>query len=114
MVKVRRKEGKRENKRKKRKKRKEKRKRKKKEKKRLGRCETEKGEKKKGTVLPFTIFGEPVVEMRQGKRQSRSMRLELRVGTRNWGFRHVPKGRCFSYIGYFLPRGHVKAILVQL
>ena len=30
------------------------------------------------------------------------------------GFRHVPKGRGFSYTGYFLPSGHVRAILVQL
>ena len=35
-------------------------------------------------------------------------------GTRNCGFRRVPKGRGFSYTSYFLPSGHVRAILVQL
>ena len=70
--------------------------------------------KKKGTILPFAIFGESTVKTRRGKRQSWSTRQELRVGTKNYGFRCVPKGRGFSYTGYFLPRGHVMAILVQL
>ena len=29
-------------------------------------------------------------------------------------FIEVPKGRGFSYMGYLLPRGHVRAILVKL
>ena len=70
--------------------------------------------KKKGTALPFTIFGESVVEMRLGKRQSWSTQRELRVGTKNCGFRHIPKGKGFSYTGYFLPRDHVMVTLVQL
>ena len=76
-------------------------------------CVEERGKKKK-TAIPFMIFGEPTVETRQGKRQSWSTRRELRVGTRNCGFRRVPKGRSFSYTGYFLPSGHVRVILVQL
>ena len=75
------------------------------------------GEKKKrktGTTLPFAISGESAVETRRGKRQSWSTRRELRVGTRNCRFCCVPKGRGFSYTGYFLPSSHVRAILVQL
>ena len=71
-------------------------------------------EKKKETTLPFAISNEPTVETHWGKRQSWSTRRELRVGMRNCGFRRVPKGRGFSYTGYFLPSGHVRAILVQL
>ena len=46
-----------------------------------------------------------------------------KVGPRNESYAWVPKseffveaprGRGFSYIGYFLPSGHVRAILVQL
>ena len=69
--------------------------------------------KKKGTTLPFTIFDEPVVETHWHKRQSWSMRQELRMGTRNCRFRRVPKSRGFSYTSYFLPSGHVRVILVQ-
>ena len=74
----------------------------------------ERGEKKKGTKLPFAISSEPEVEMHQGKRQILSTRRELHVGTRNCGFCPVPKSRGFSYTGYFLPSGHARAILVQL
>ena len=74
----------------------------------------ERGEKKKGTTLPFAISGESAVETHRGKRQSWPTRRELRMGTRNCGFRWVPKGRGLSYISYFLPSGHVRAILVQL
>ena len=66
------------------------------------------------TALSFAISSEPAVEMRRGKKQSWSTRRELRVGTRNYGFRHVPKCRGFSYTVYFLPSSHVRAILVQL
>ena len=71
-------------------------------------------EKKKGTTIPFVISNEPAVETRRVKKQSWSTRRELRVGTRNCGFCSVPKGRGFSYTGYFLPRGYVRTILVQL
>ena len=58
--------------------------------------------------------GEQAVEMRRGKRQSWSTHRELRVGTRNYGFHHVPKGWGFSYTRYFLPSDHVRVILAQL
>ena len=70
--------------------------------------------KKKGTTLPFAISGEPAVETHRGKRQSWPTQRELRVGTRNCGFHRIPKGRVFSYTGYFLPSDHISAILVQL
>ena len=73
----------------------------------------EKGEKKKGMTLPFSISGESAVKARRGKRQSWSTRRELRVGTRNCRFCHVPNSRGFSSTGYVLPSGHVRAILVQ-
>ena len=68
--------------------------------------------KKNGMVLPFTISGEPAVETCWGKRQSWSAQRELHVGNRSCGFCCVQKGKGFSYIGYFLPSGHVNAILV--
>ena len=77
-------------------------------------CNTGGRRKKKGTTLPFAISGKPTVEMHRGKRQSSSTQQELGVGTRNYGFRYIPKGRGFSYISYFFPSGHIRAILVQL
>ena len=73
----------------------------------------ERGEKKKGMALPFVIFGKQAVETRWGKRQSWSTQRELHVGIRNYRFFHVPKGRGFFYIGYFLSSGLIRAILVQ-
>ena len=68
-------------------------------------------EEKKITTLPFTIsYGRNV--SRQETKLVHVMRATL--GTKNYGFRRVPKGRGFSYTGYFLPSGHVRAILVQL
>ena len=58
-------------------------------------------EKKKGNDTSIAISCESAVETRRGKRQSWSTRRELRVGTRNCRFRRVPKGRGFSYTGYF-------------
>ena len=63
------------------------------------------GKKKEVTTLPFAISREPTVEMRRGKRQSLYTRRELRVSTRNCGFRRVPKGRVFSYTGSFSLKG---------
>ena len=68
---------------------------------------------KNGTAFPFAISGEPAFETSQGKRQSWSTRRELHIGTKKCRFRPVPKGRGFSYTGYFLPSCHVRAILVQ-
>ena len=76
--------------------------------------DSERGEKKRGTILPFAIFGESTVEMRRGERQSWPTQRELHVGTKNYGFHCVPNGMAFSYTGYFLPSSHVRAILVQL
>ena len=74
-----------------------------KEKKNEGECVIwERGKKKKGTTLPFANFNEPTVKTRRGKRQSWSKQRELRVGTRNYGFRRVPKGRSFLLHWLFL------------
>ena len=79
-----------------------------KEEKNEGECMIRDRGEKKGTTLPFEIYGEPTIETRWGKRQSWFTRRELCVGTRNCGFRRVPKGRGFSYTSYFLPSGHVR------
>ena len=70
-------------------------------------------EKKKGTALPFAM----------ANRRSKLVEARDKVGLRNKGYAwvpkseflvEVPKGRGFSYTGYFLPSGHVRTILVQL
>ena len=56
-------------------------------------------------------------------RRSKLVEARDKVGLRDKGytwvpksefFVEVPKGRGFSYTSYFLPSGHVRAILVQL
>ena len=47
------------------------------------------------------IYRDRAVGFRRSKRQSSSTRQELRVGTRIWGFPKNPRGREFSYSGYF-------------
>ena len=76
--------------------------------------EKERKKEKEVTTLPFAISDEPTIETHRGKRQSWSMRQELHVGTKNCEFCCIPKGKGFSYTGYFLPSIHVRAILVQL
>ena len=80
-----------------------------------GKRDMERGEeKKKGTTLPLAISGKSAFKTHRGKRQSWSTQREPRVGTKNYGFCRIPKGRGFSYTGYFLPRSHVRVILVHL
>ena len=56
-------------------------------------------------------------------RRSKLVRVRGKVSTRDKGYAWVPKseffvkvskGRGFSYTGYFLTSGHVRAILVKL
>ena len=79
-----------------------KRKEKEEEKKREGMRRRERERKeKKGFPLLFKIYGNRVVGFRRSKRQSSSTRRELYVGMRIWGFLQTPRGRGFSYLGYF-------------
>ena len=59
------------------------------------------GERKKGFPLLSKIYRDRAIGFCRSKRQSSSTRRELRMGTRIWGFRQTPKGRGFSYLGYF-------------
>ena len=74
----------------------------------------EKDKEKKGRYFPSRS---------PANRWSKLVKARGKVGLRDKGyawvpksdfFVKVPKGRGFSYTGYFLPSGHVKAILVQL
>ena len=49
----------------------------------------------------FKIYGNWTIGFRQNRRQSWSMRRELRVGTKILVFRQTPRGREFSYLSYF-------------
>ena len=57
--------------------------------------------KKKFFLLLSKIYGNRTVGFRRSKRQSRSTHRELRVGTKILEFRQTPRGREFSYLGYF-------------
>ena len=72
------------------------------------------GEKKEERHFP---------SLSSANRRSKLVRARGKVGVCDKGyvwvtkyefFVEVPKGRSFSYIGYFLPSGHARAILVQL
>ena len=45
--------------------------------------------------------GVPTVGARLSQKKSRSTHRELRVGTKILEFRQAPRGREFSYLGYF-------------
>ena len=47
------------------------------------------------------IYGNWTVGFLWSKRQSRSTHRELHVGTKIFEFRQTPRGREFSYFGYF-------------
>ena len=47
------------------------------------------------------IYENQTVGFRRSKRQSRSKHRELRMGTKILEFRQTPRGREFSYLGYF-------------
>ena len=47
------------------------------------------------------IYGDRTDGFRRSKRQSSSTHRELRVSTKILEFRQTPRGREFSYLGYF-------------
>ena len=49
----------------------------------------------------FQIYENRTVDFHRSRRQSWSMRRELRVCTKSLAFRQTPKGREFSYLCYF-------------
>ena len=49
------------------------------------------------------------VGFRRSKRQSWFTHRELHLGTKILAFRQTPKGREFSYLCYFYPKGHLLA-----
>ena len=61
--------------------------------------EREKG--KKGFLLLSKTYGDQTDGFRRSKRQSSSTRREIHVGTKIWEFCQTPRGRGFSYFGYF-------------
>ena len=58
-------------------------------------------------LLLSQIYGNRTVGFRRSKRQSWTMRRELRVGTNILAFRQTSRGRKFSYLCYFEPKGYV-------
>ena len=63
--------------------------------------EREKKKEKKGFSLLSKIYGDRTVSFHRSKRQSSSMRQELRMDTKIREFRQTPRGREFSYFNYF-------------
>ena len=62
----------------------------------------EEKERGKGVIsLLSKIYGNRTIGFRPSKRKSRSTHQELRVGTKILEFRQSPRGREFSYFGYF-------------
>ena len=55
------------------------------------------------------IYGNRTVDFCQSRRQSWTTRRELRVGTNILAFRQTTRGRKFSYLCYFEPKGYVMA-----
>ena len=56
----------------------------------------EEGKWSEKIYLLSKIYEDRAVGFCRSKRQSSSMRRELRVGTRIWGLRQTPRGRGFS------------------
>ena len=56
---------------------------------------------KKDFSLVFKIYGDRIDCFRRSKRQSLSTHQDLHVGTKILKFRQTPRGREFSYLGYF-------------
>ena len=61
------------------------------------------------SLLLSKIYENRTVGFRRSKRQSRSTYQELRVGTKILAFCQTPRGREFSYLCYFYPKGHLMA-----
>ena len=55
------------------------------------------------------IYENRIVDFHRSKRQSRTTRRELRVGTNILTFYQTLKYRKFSYLCYFKPKGYVMA-----
>ena len=59
------------------------------------------------SLLIFQIYENRIVDFYRSRRQSWSTRRELRVGTNILAFRPTSRGRKFSYLCYFEPKGYV-------
>ena len=59
--------------------------------------------------LLFKIYGNRILDFYRSRRQSWSTRRGLRVGTKILVFRQTPRGREFSYLCNFEPKGYVMA-----
>ena len=73
-----------------------------------GRKERER-EKGKKISLVSKIYENRTIGFSQSKRQTRSTHRELRVGTKILEFCQTPRGKEFSYLGYFYRKGHLMA-----
>ena len=60
-------------------------------------------------LASFQIYGNRIVEFCWSRRQSWTTRRELRVGTNILAVRQTSRGRKFSYLCYFEPKGYVMA-----
>ena len=65
--------------------------------------ESEKEREKEKTKFSLLskIYGNQTIGFRRSKMQSWSTHRELRVGTKILEFHQTPRGREFSYLGYF-------------
>ena len=59
------------------------------------------------SLLLFQIYGNRTIDFCRSRRQSWFTRRELRVGTNILAFRQSSRGRKFSYLCYFEPKGYV-------
>ena len=66
-------------------------------------------EKGKKISLVSKIYENRTIGFSQSKRQTRSTHRELRVGTKILEFCQTPRGKKFSYLGYFYRKGHLMA-----
>ena len=55
------------------------------------------------------IYGNWTIDFCRNRRQSWTTRRELHVGTKILAFRQTSRGRKFSYLCYFEPKGYVMA-----
>ena len=62
---------------------------------------TVRGRKKRGGKKKGDFPGVPTVGAQRFEKKSQSTNRELRVGTKILEFRQTPRGREFSYLGYF-------------
>ena len=60
-----------------------------------------KGKWSEKLYLLSKIYGDRAIDSRRNKWQSSSRQGKLRIGARIWDFHQTPRGREFSYSGYF-------------